>query len=153
MTSLPGCARSQSASVPASRSGSRSTGRPVSTSIKIVPQARPRRNAKSSTPSTRAVPACGAGSAISSRSMHVRPAVIPSAAASRDPARPASAAATAPSIPASGGVRRAYREVRPSTCSANVVRLHPGAAQKNRRAVSRITTRRPPIPASASRLP
>ena len=114
---------------------------------------RPRRNAKSSTPSTRTVPAGGSGSAISSRSMQVRPAVIPSAAASRDPARPASAAATAPSDPASSGVRRAYRKVSPSTCSANVVRSQPGTAQKNRRTASRITTRRPPIAASASRLP
>ena len=84
--------------------------------------------------------------------MQVRPAVMPSAAASRAPARPASAAATAPSAAPSGGVRRAYRVVRPSTCSANVLRSQPGAWQKNRRTVSRIITLRPPIAASASRL-
>jgi hypothetical protein len=85
--------------------------------------------------------------------MQVRPAVMPGAAASRDPARPASAAATAPSAALSGGVRRAYRVVRPSTCSANVRFPQLGASQKNRRTVSRIITRRPPIAASASRRP
>jgi hypothetical protein len=80
-----------------------------------------------------------------------RPASIPSRQASRAPARPASASATAVSIAASGGVRRAYRKLRPSTCSANVVSGQSGAAQKNRRTVSRITTGLPPIAASASR--
>jgi len=56
------------------------------------------------------------------------------------------------SVPARSGVFRAYRAVRPGTCSANVFRLQAAQAQKNRRTVSRITTRRPPIAASASRL-
>jgi hypothetical protein len=84
------------------------------------------------------------------RSMLDRPASSPSRGASRAPARPASASATAVSISASGGVRRAYRTVRPSTCSANVVTGQSGAGQKNRRTASRITTGLPPI-ASASR--
>jgi hypothetical protein len=40
------------------------------------------------------------------------------------------------------------RAVRPGTCSANVVRLQPGQPQKNRRTVSLITTRPPPIAVS-----
>ena len=48
--------------------------------------------------------------------------------------------------------RPGHRAVRPGTCSANVFRLQAAQAQKNRRTVSRITTRRPPIAASASRL-
>jgi len=51
----------------------------------------------------------------------------------------------------SSGVRRAYRLVRPSTCSANVAAGQPGASQKNRRTASRIITFWPPIAASASR--
>jgi hypothetical protein len=85
------------------------------------------------------------------RSMPVRPASSPSKAASRAPARPASASATAVSISASAGVRRAYRTVRPWTCSANVITGQSGAGQKNRRTVSRISTGLPPIAASASR--
>jgi hypothetical protein len=54
------------------------------------------------------------GSAISSRSMQI----------------PGSAAATAPSSALSCGVRRAYRVVRPSTCSANVRFAQTRASQK-----------------------
>jgi len=98
-------------------------------------------------------PPGGPGSAITRRSRLDRPASMPSNPDSLAPARPASATATAPSIAASGGVRRAYREVRPSTCSANVVTGQSGLPQKNRRTASRISTRRPPIAASASRRP
>ena len=42
-------------------------------------------------------------------------------------------------------------EVRPLTCSAKVRAGQSGLPQKNRRARSRIRTRRPPIAASASR--
>jgi hypothetical protein len=85
------------------------------------------------------------------RSKADRLAAAHSTRASRAPARPASATATAASIAASSGVRRAYRLVRPSTCSANVAAGPPGASQKNRRTASRITAFRPPIATSASR--
>ncbi len=108
--------------------------------------------AKSSTPTTRGSGATGSGAAMTSRSSTCRLAGAPTIAASRDAARPASATAMSRSTPASRAVFRAYRVVRPVTCSANVLRLHSGQAQKNRRAVSRIITRRPPMAASASRL-
>jgi hypothetical protein len=88
---------------------------------------------------------------MTSRSKVDRLTAAPSAAARRAPARPASATATTPSIAASSGVRRAYREVRPSNCSANVAARQSGASQKNRRTISRIITGRPPAAASASR--
>jgi hypothetical protein len=57
-----------------------------------------------------------------------------------------------PALPdVDGDWRRAYRTVRPSTCSANVATGQPGAGQENRRTVSRISTGLPPIAASASR--
>jgi hypothetical protein len=104
-------------------------------------------------PATRGAGAAGSGAAMTSRSSTCRLAGMPRIAASRDPARPASATATSCSMRPSGGAFRPQGTVRPSTCSANVRRLQLPAAQKNRRTFSRITTRRPPIAASASRLP
>lgn len=74
-------------------------------------------------------------------------AKAPRLAESRDPARPARATAMLPSTSASSEAFRAYRLVSPSTCSANALRLQPGAVQENRRTPSRISTCRP----SASR--
>ena len=94
----------------------------------------------------------GSGIAMSSRII-VCPlgAAMPSAAASRDPARPHSAAATAARYAVSGGVRRAYREVRPPTCPANVTAGQAGSRHRNRIAASQITTSRPPAWTSRSR--
>ena len=79
---------------------------------------------------------------MTSRSMLERPGrQVQHRGASRAPARPARASAIAVSIRASGGVRRARREVRPSTCSANVTAGQSGLPQKNRRTASRISTR------------
>ena len=102
-------------------------------------------------PHDRQGPACGSGSAMTRRSMLDRPAVRPSAAASRAPARPARASAIAVSARASGGVRRERREVRPLDLLGERAARQPGVAQKNRRTISRIRTRLPPIAASASR--
>jgi hypothetical protein len=96
--------------------------------------------------------AAGSGAAMTSRTRTCLLAGMPRIAASRDPARPASATAMSCSARPSGGVLRPQGTVRPWTCSANVLRLQPGAGQKNRRTASRITTRRPPMAASASRL-
>jgi hypothetical protein len=65
--------------------------------------------------------------------------------------RPARAQCPAARRPAAGFFR-AKREVRPGTCSVNVFRLQSAQAQNKRRTVSRITTRRPPIVESASRI-
>ncbi len=68
---------------------------------------------------------------------------MPSCPASADPARPASTRAAASSAPASSGVLRARADVRPSTCSANDFRAHPGFTQSSTRTCSRTTTGRP----------
>src|ERR1035441_407590 len=120
-------------------------------STSSVAEVQPPRSEKSSTPSTRVSPAGGSGSAPSIRIRVCRLTGTASTAASRDPARPASATATAVSPCPASGVRRAYREASPCGCSANVTAGHAALPQKNRRTVSRITVRRPPIAASASR--
>ena len=55
--------------------------------------------------------------------------------------------------PESPGLRRAYREVNPEICSANVRFGQSGWSQKNRRTPSSITTGTPLIGASATRRP
>jgi hypothetical protein len=98
-----------------------------------------------------AAAASGTGTAMTSRIIEARPgAAPPRAAASRAPARPPSATAIAVSAARAGGVRREYREARPSGCSANVSAGQSGSWQKSRRAVSRISTSRPPAGTSRS---
>ena len=122
-------------------------------SISTVPYTRPRRSAKSSTPSTTTTPSCGSGSRRIIRNSELRPVSNPSPAPSRAPARPANANPTAASIRPSPGLRRAYREVKPEICSAKVRFGQTGWSQKNRRTPSSITTGTPLIGASATRRP
>jgi hypothetical protein len=82
-------------------------GRWVPMSTSTVPYTRPRRNAKSSTPSTSTPVTLGSGSALTRRSSVDRPTATPSLPAMRAPARPANATPIASSTPRSNTVRRA----------------------------------------------
>jgi hypothetical protein len=70
--------------------------------------------------------------------------------ASRDPARPASASAIDTSALVSVGVRLANGEVRPGTCSLNVVWQHASLTHLKRRTVTTTFTPRPATGESAN---
>ncbi len=128
------------ASVSASRSGRRSTGRRVSTSTSTVPWIRPLRWAYSSTPTTRGVATGGSGSEVISLRRVFRLTCTPKASAIRAPARPASARPTETSVDRSRSVRRPNRRVSPGACSANVLREQEPSMQTNRRTLNDTTT-------------
>jgi hypothetical protein len=143
---------SQAANEAASRSGSRSTGRWLPMSISTVPYMRPFLNANSSTPSTvGAASHTLSGIARINRSSVIRAAGRPSAAARCAPARPANASPTRVNASRACTVNRAYGVVSPSTCSANVLAGQADRSQRNRRTVSRNSTRRPPDEQSTRR--
>ena len=131
-----GCSRSQSARVPASRSGSTSTGLRVPMSIRMVLYDWPRRTAKSSTPRTSIWPAPGIGWARMRRISTSR--------------QDGMASATLARAPVSGGVRRANGLVNPGICSENVDCGHRGLAHLNLRMCAMTRTLRPPSGRSAS---
>jgi hypothetical protein len=120
-------------------------------SISTVPYTCPRRSAKSSTPSTATAPTGGSGSLRTVRSSVLRLATSPSRAPSRAAARPARANPAAASIRPNSTLRRAYREVNPGICSANVRFGQSAASQNSRRTPRVIATGVPPIGASATR--
>jgi hypothetical protein len=153
ITSVPGWARSQFSNVPASRSGSMSTGLPVPTSTStfaVVPAAAEREIVQSEHPHRLGL---GIGKC-HDQSQHAGPPGGKAQHGSQPRPGPAGQRQRDPgSAPRSTGVRRARREVRPSICSANVTAGQTGLLQKNRRTVSRISTRCPATGASASRRP
>jgi hypothetical protein len=122
MTWVPGWSRSQAAKVSASLGlGSRSTGRSVA-----CPRARCRRRSRGAAQSRprptrpRRWARDRAGRAAAAAACCGQPGAR-ALWASRAPARPASARPIASSIPRASGLRRAYGEVRPVICSANVL--------------------------------
>jgi hypothetical protein len=143
ITSISGCVSSHAASVAASRSAKTSIGRPVPG--QRGPSPRRGRDAARSRRHRGLAPGRGRTVAVRagvSGSM-LRLAVKPSLAASRAPALPANAVAIASKARLDAGHRRAYRLVRPSTCSTNVTTLQSTAPQRNRQTSNRTSTSRP----------
>jgi hypothetical protein len=106
-TPIPGRRRSQSASVSAVRSGSSSSARRRSRSTTMVPQVRPLRTARSSTPTTRGGSGSGGGRPRTRRSSAAALVAMARCRGRRAPASPPSATPTRPWASASLRVRRA----------------------------------------------